>query len=70
MRIRIMGTLEECTDFVKMIKKTVPHSYIRNISKFYPNIRKCTFSNEGRVYIDIDRPAIPNTGRELPGVEQ
>lgn len=70
MKIRIMGTEEECADFVKMIKKTVPRSYIRTISNFYPNLRKCTFSNEGRVYIDIDRPVIPKTGRELPGGER
>ena len=69
MKIRIMGTEDECADFVKMIKKTVPRSYIRTISNFYPNLRKCTFSNEGRVYIDIDRPVIPKTGRELPGGE-
>lgn len=70
MKIRIMGTEDECADFVKMIKKTVPLIYIRSISGFYPNIRKCTFSNEGRVYIDIDRPAIPKTGRELPEGER
>lgn len=65
MKIRIMGTQEECAAFVKMIKQTVPRSYIRTISNFYPNVRKCSFSNEGRVYIDIDRPVIPNTGYEL-----
>lgn len=70
MKIRIMGTEEECADFVKMIKKTVPRSYIRTISNFYPNLRKCTFSNEGRVYIDIDRPVIPKTDRELPEGER
>ena len=66
MKIRIMGTQEECSSFVQMVKNTVPRSYIRNISCFYPNVRKCSYSNEGRVYIDIDKPVIPKTGHELP----
>lgn len=56
MKIRIMGTESECADFVKMVRKTVPFSYIRTISGFYPNVRKCTYSNEGRVYIEIVKP--------------
>lgn len=67
MKIRIMGTKDECSSFVKVVMQSVPKSYIRNISEFYPNVRKCSYSNEGRVYIDIDRPVIPNTGKELPG---
>lgn len=67
MKIRIMGTEEECRDFVKMVRQSVPDSYIRSISNFYKNDRrKNMYSNEGRVYIDIDRPQIENTGRELP----
>lgn len=56
---------EECRAFVQMVKKTVPRSYIRNISNFYPNVRKCAYSNEGRVYMDIDKPVIGKTGYEL-----
>ena len=70
MKIRIMGTQEECAAFVQMVKKTVPRSYIRNISNFYPNVRKCSYSNEGRVYMDIDKPVISKTGRELPEGEE
>lgn len=66
MKIRVMGTEEECRAFVQMVKKTVPKSYIRNISNFYPNVRKCAYSNEGRVYMDIDKPVISKTGYELP----
>lgn len=65
MKIRIMGTAEECRDFVQMVKKSVPASYIRTISNFYPNYRQ-TYSNEGRVYIEIDRPQLERTGHELP----
>lgn len=59
MKIRITGTKEECADFVRMVLKTVPDGYIRNISDFYPNTRKCSYSNEGRVYIDLERAVDP-----------
>lgn len=62
MKIRVTGTEKECSNFVTMLLKTVPNSYIRNISDFYPNTRKCTYSNEGRVYIDVETPRDP---REL-----
>lgn len=61
MKFRIMGTLEECSAFIEMIKKTVPKENIRNISDFYPNTRKCTYSNEGRVYIELDKPQFDQT---------
>lgn len=53
MKIRIMGTREECAAFTKIVKETVPKDYIRTISEFYPNRRKCTYSNEGRVYMEF-----------------
>ena len=62
MKIRITGTEQECADFVAMVIRTVPNAYIRSISDFYPNTRKCTYSNEGMVYIDIEKARDP---REL-----
>lgn len=54
MKIRIMGTREECAAFTKLVRETVPKKNIRSISEFYPNVRKCAYSNEGRVYMDFD----------------
>lgn len=59
MKIRIMGTEAECKKFVEVIVKKVPSGYIRNISGWYPNVRKCTYSNEGRVYIVLEIPQDP-----------
>lgn len=53
MKIRIMGTREECDAFTKLVKARVPKENIRTISNFYPNVRKCAYSNEGRVYMDF-----------------
>ena len=55
MKMRIMGTEQECSQFVKMLLKSVPDGYIRNISKWYRNERKTAYSNEGRVYIEFER---------------
>ena len=52
MKLRIMGTKEECVAMVQLIRQTVPTEYIRSISAFYPN-RRQTFSNEGRVYCEF-----------------
>lgn len=68
MKFRIMGTLEECNAFVQMIYETVPKQYIRTVSSFYPNNRKCSYSNEGRVYIEIDRAEFDPT--KLKGAGQ
>lgn len=54
MKIRIMGFRDECTAFADMVRETVDPRYIRNISDFYPNRKG--YSNEGRVYIDVDLP--------------
>jgi len=59
MKIRIMGTEAECKKFVAVIIKNVPEGYIRNISKWYRNERKSMYSNEGRVYIDLEIPQDP-----------
>ena len=53
MKLRIMGTREECKAFTDMILATVPNDYIRSISKWYQNNRSSDFSNEGRVYCDF-----------------
>lgn len=52
MKIRIMGTKEECAAFTKLVKETVPKEFIRTISEFYPN--EFAYSNEGRVYMDFN----------------
>lgn len=62
MKIRITGTKPECKKFVAMCVKAIPAGYLRNISDFYPNTRKNMYSNEGRVYIDLE---IPRDDREL-----
>ncbi|AGI47402.1 hypothetical protein TALC_00397 [Thermoplasmatales archaeon BRNA1] len=54
MQIRVTGTESECAEFADIIRTNVPHSYIRSISKFYPNRSKGgSFSTEGRIYIDF-----------------
>lgn len=53
MEIRIRGSREECAAFVEMVRRTVPEPYIKSISGFYPDTRKCTYSNEGRVYLSF-----------------
>lgn len=53
MEIRIRGTREECANFVAMVRKNVPEEYIKTISGFYPDTRKCAFSTEGRVYLQF-----------------
>jgi len=53
MQIRIIGTYDECAKITRIIMDTVPKQYIKSISGFYPNKRKCTFSNEGRVYVNF-----------------
>lgn len=59
MKMRIMGTREECAAMVQLIRETVPKEYIRSISNFYPN-RRQTYSNEGRVYCEFaDLEQIP-----------
>ena len=52
MKLRIMGTKEECAAMVEIIIRTVPKEYIKSISAWYPN-RRQTYSNEGRVYCDF-----------------
>ena len=48
MKMRIMGTEEECAAMVNLIRSTVPKEYIKSISSFYPNKRQ-NFSNEGYI---------------------
>ena len=62
MKLRVMGTEAECKKFVAICVKMIPSGYLRNISDFYPNNRKSMYSNEGRVYIDVE---IPRDDREL-----
>ena len=50
MKIRITGTREESINFANELSK---YFDITSISAFYPNNRKCLFSNEGRIYIEI-----------------
>lgn len=65
MKIRIMGTPQECETFRQLILATVPKQYIRSISSFYPNRRQNEFSNEGRIYCEFrDLPSDLN----LPAV--
>lgn len=62
MDLRIMGTEEECASFAAMIRATVPEKMIRQISKWYPNLRKGQFSTEGRIYVSFrDTVIFPNT---------
>lgn len=59
MKMRIMGTEEECAAMVALIRANVPKEHIRSISRFYPNLRQ-TYSNEGRIYCDFgDLSQIP-----------
>lgn len=53
MDVRIRGTPEECARFVEMVRRTVPAEYIKTISKYYPDTRKCSYSTEGRVYLSF-----------------
>lgn len=55
MKLRLMGTEPECQQIVSVLLETVPREYIRSVSGWYRNNRQ-TYSNEGRVYIDIDLP--------------
>lgn len=55
LKIRVMGTEKECTEFAAMIRKSVPPECIRNISRFYPNRRAGTHSTEGRIYLEFER---------------
>ena len=52
MKLRIMGTKEECAAMVEIIIRTVPKESIKSISAWYPN-RRQTYSTEGRVYCDF-----------------
>lgn len=52
MKLRIMGTKEECAIMVALIRENVPPQYIKSISGWYAN-RRCAYSNEGRVYCDF-----------------
>lgn len=56
MKVRIMGTLEECDKIVSVLilgMKAYPDAMeIRSISDWYPNRGK---SKEGRVYVEIVR---------------
>jgi hypothetical protein len=51
MKIRVMGTKDECTRMILTVKRVVPSEKIRNISAFYPNRGITT---EGRIYLEID----------------
>ena len=53
MQMRIMGTRQECSQMVNVIRAYVPEEFIRSISGFYPNRRKNVVSNEGRVYVSF-----------------
>lgn len=68
MQIRITGTLEECSRMAAVIRNNVPERYLRSISGFYPNRRKTTFSNEGRVYVNF--ADLPADGELLPVVRE
>ena len=50
MKIRITGTEAEVIDFANELNK---HFDIISVSMFYPNNRKCLYSNEGRLYIEL-----------------
>lgn len=68
MDMRIRGTRAECAAFIKIVRESVPEEYIRSISKFYPDTRKCSYSNEGRVYISFrETIAQIDDGRLLKG---
>lgn len=55
MKIRVMGTRAECEAFGAMARETVDPALLRSISRWYPN-RRSAYSNEGRIYIDVDLP--------------
>lgn len=67
MKIRIMGTPEECETFKKLIIATVPKQYIRSISGFYANRRNNEYSNEGRIYCEFKD--LPVGALKLKGVQ-
>ena len=50
MKIRITGTESEVIDFANELNR---HFDIISVSMFYTNNRKCLYSNEGRLYIEI-----------------
>lgn len=73
MKIRVMGSKEECAEFSAMIRNNVDVKYIKSISKFFPNTRAGEFSTEGRVYIDFRdtfRAGALEGPKELPGEGQ
>ena len=51
MKIRLQGTREEITTYVKDMERFYN---IRYQSSFYENARKCVRSIEGRVYMEIE----------------
>lgn len=53
MKMRIMGTRDECDLMVEVFKRNIPRQYVRSISNFCPNRG---YTTEGRVYIDLDLP--------------
>ena len=53
MKLRIMGTEEECAVMVRLIRANIPEYYIKSISKWYRNERKVQFSTEGRIYCEF-----------------
>ena len=67
MDIRVMGTKEECEAFAAMVRDTVPVKMIKQISQWYPNIRKSQFSTEGRIYISFrDTVIFPSNALQEP----
>lgn len=53
MKLRIMGTRDECDLMVEIFERNIPREFVRSISGFYPNRG---YTTEGRVYIDLDLP--------------
>lgn len=49
MKLRLMGTREECDELVAYFRTPPASEHIRSISEFYPNRGT---SKEGRVYIE------------------
>lgn len=53
MRVRLMGTRDECDAVAETVCNSVPEDCIRSVSAWYPNRG---VGKEGRVYIEMDVP--------------
>lgn len=50
MKIRVTATESEAINFVNKLNN---YFEVISVSRFYPNDRKCLFSNEGRLYVEL-----------------